>query len=359
MKRLRKHPVWSLIILSTLVAAFYWSLIATDRFVSRANVVLLSAQINKAGVGLSGILSGQTNNDLLILRDFMLSTDMLAQLQAQLDLRAHYSNPDIDWFSRLSAPDVPTEDFHDYVLKRISVELDEYAQVLRISAQAYEAEMARRIVALLLEAGEEQMNAMGHRLAEEQVRFIEKQVETARQQMIEDGDRLLSYQNEHGLVSPTETVGSLSSVVAKLESELASLQARKAALSVSQSARSPEMMKLDSEIKGMREQIASERARLARASGNALNRLAAEYELLRLQYEFSNKLYSSAVTALENTRVEAARALKQVSVLQTPTLPEYPTRPRRLHNITTFAIFAALAGLILQLLIAIIRDHKD
>lgn len=359
MKLLRKHPVWSLISLCILGAAFYWSLIATDRFVSQANVVLLSAQINKPEVGLSAILSGQTNNDLLILRDFMLSTDMLARLQAKLDLRAHYSNPDIDWLSRLSAPDVPTETFHRYVLNRISIELDEYAQVLRISAQAYEAEMARQIVALLLEVGEAHMNAMGHRLAEEQVRFIEKQVEILRLRMVEDGERLLKYQNEHGLISPTETVGSLSSVVAKLESELASLQARKAAISVSQSERSPEMMKLDSEIKGMREQIASERARLARASGDALNRLAAEYELLRLQYEFSNNLYSSAVTALENTRVEAARALKQVSVLQTPTVPEYSTQPRRLYNITVFAIFAALAGLILQLLLSIIREHKD
>lgn len=359
MKLLRAHPVWSLVLFSTLTAALYWSLIATDRFVSHANVVLLSAQISKPDVGLSAILSGMNNNDLLILRDFMLSTDMLARLQAKLDVRAHYSNPDIDRLSRLSAPDVPTETFHRYMLKRLSVELDEYAQVLRISAQAYDPKMAQQIVALLLETGEEHMNAMGHRLAEEQVHFIEKQVEVLRQRMLEDNDRLLKYQNEHGLVSPTETVGSLSGVIGKLEGDLAALQARKAALSVSQSERAPEMMKLNSEIKGMREQIATERARLARASGDALNRLAAEYELLRLQYEFSNELYSSAVTALENTRVEAARSLKQVSVLQTPTLPEYSTRPRRLYNITVFAILAALSGIILQLLLAIIRDHKD
>lgn len=359
MRLFRKQPLWWLILIAILGAALYWGLIATDRYVSRANVVLLSAQINKPDVGLSAILSGQTNNDLLILRDFMRSTDMLARLQAKLDLRAHYSRREIDWLSRLARPDVPTETFHRYVLKRISIALDEYAQVLRISAQAYDPEMARRIVVLLLEIGEEHMNAMGHRLAAEQVRFIEQQVEVLRQRMIEDSEQLLRYQNEHGLVSPTETVDSLSSVVANLEGELAALQARKGALSESQSERSPEMLRLNSEIKGLREQIARERARLARTSGNALNQLAVEYELLRLQYEFSNKLYSNALSALENTRVEAARALKQVSVLQTPTEPEYPTRPRRLYNITVFAIFAGLAGIILQLLLAIIRDHKD
>ncbi|MFP4063501.1 MAG: chain-length determining protein, partial [Halochromatium sp.] len=274
-------------------------------------------------------------------------------------LRAHYSNHDIDWLSRLSAADAPTESLHRYMLKWITVELDEYAQVLRISAQAFDADTAQGIVEVLIEAGEAHMNAMGHRLAEEQVRFIEGQVEAARLGMVEDKERLLNYQNEFGLVSPPETVASISGVVSGLEGELANLQARKAALRLSQSERAPEMLRIESEIQGTREQIAHERARLARASGDALNRLSAEYDLLQLQAEFSNQLYSSSLKALESTRVEAARALKQVSVLQTPTRPEYPNRPRRLRSIIVFALLAGLAGLILQLLIAIVRDHKD
>lgn len=359
MKALRRNPVWMGILLAILGAAIYWSLIASDRYLSRANVVLLSAQINKPEAGLSAILSGQTNNDLLVLRDYMLSTDMLAVLDAALDLRAHYSSRTIDWLSRLSAADAPTEIFHRYMLKWIAVELDEYAQVLRISAQAFDAETAQGIVQVLIEAGEAHMNAMGHRLAEEQVQFIERQVEDARLRMVADREILLNYQNEYGLVSPPETVASISAVVAGLEGELANLQARRAALSLSQSERSPEMVRLESDIRGVREQIASERARLARASGDALNRLSAEYELLRVQTEFSHELYSSSLKALESTRVEAARALKHVSVLQTPTLPEYSNRPKRLRSIVVFALLAGLTGLILKLLIAIVYDHKD
>ncbi|WP_295399083.1 chain-length determining protein [uncultured Thiocystis sp.] len=359
MKIPRIAPTWGLVLAAILGAILYWSLIATDRYVSRSNVVLLSAQIAQSHAGLSAILSGPTGNDLLILRDFMLSTDMLQRLDAELDLRAHYASSSIDILSRLTAPDVSTEDFYLYYLKRVSVELDEYAQVLRISAQAYDPGTARGIVTLLIKAGEEHMNAMGHRLAEEQVRFIEAQVETLRARMVEAGESLLDYQNAHGLVSPTGTVESLNSVVSTLEGELATREARKGALSVSQSERSPEMMRLESEIKGLRAQIAIERARLARNSGDALNRLSSEYDLLKLQAEFASELYSSALAALEDTRVEAARSLKQVSVLQTPTEPEYPTRPRRLYNIVVFIILAALAGIIAQLLVAIVRDHQD
>lgn len=359
MKRLKLSPVWSLVLIAMLGAALYWSVIATDRYVSYSNVVLLSAQIAQPAVGLSAILSGPSGNDLLILRDFMLSIDMLKQLDAALDLRAHYSNPAIDILSRLAAPEVFTETFHRYYLHRVSVELDEYAQVLRISAQAYDAPTAQAIVALLIKAGESHMNDMGHRLAEEQVRFIEVQVEALRTRMVDASELLLDYQNAHGLVSPTGTVESLSSVVANLEGQLASSEARRSALSVSQSERSPEMMRIASEIKGLRAQIVIERARLARNTGDSLNRLSAEYDLLKLQAEFASELYSTALAALENTRVEAARSLKQVSVLQTPTDPEYPAEPQRIYNIVVFMILAALSGIIAQLLLGIIRDHQD
>nr|WP_209262262.1 chain-length determining protein [Thiorhodococcus minor] len=356
---MRKQPIWALVLTAIVAAILYWGGLATDRYVSRAHVVLLSAEISQPRAGLAAILPGPGGNDLLMLRDYMLSTDMLAQLDAALHLRDHYSSETIDWLSRLSSPRVATEEFHRYFLSRVSVVLDEYAQVLRIGAQAYDPATARRIVELMLDLGEAHMNAMGHRLAEEQVSFIEVQVTELRERMVKASNQLLSYQNTHGLVSPTGTVESVSSVIAGLENELAKLEARKAALSASQSESSPEMMRLSSEIRGMRRQIDVERSRLARSSGDALNRLSAEYELLRLQSEFASELYSTALTALETTRVEAARSLKQVSILQAPTNPEYPTRPRRVYNITVFALMSVLAGLILHLLLAIIRDHKD
>ena len=65
------------------------------------------------------------------------------------------------------------------------------------------------------------------------------------------------------------------------------------------------------------------------------------------------------LAALENTRIEAARKLKQVSVLQSPTLPEYPVEPKRLYNSVVFALIALFVGLIGQMLVLIIEDHKD
>lgn len=358
---LSKHPYWAICVVAILCASMYWSLWASDRYVSEANVVLQSAQGAPAagGLNIASLLSGSSSNDLLMLRDHLRSVDMLKRLDAELDLRRHYADKKIDWFSRLESAEVPLERLHRYYLKRVSVELDEYAHVLRVKVQAYDPQTARSIATLLLRAGEAHMNAMGQQLAAEQVKFIEVQVEDLNRRFMSAREALIAYQNEHGLISPTGTVESLSGIVAVLEGELAKMNARWSALAASQSERSPEMIRLRNEITAVRNQIKAERARMATQSGNALNRLSADYETLRLQADFALEMYSSALAALENMRVEAARTLKQVSVLQQPTLPEYSTEPRRLYNITVFTILALLSALIAHLLAVIVRDHKD
>ena len=98
---------------------------------------------------------------------------------------------------------------------------------------------------------------------------------------------------------------------------------------------------------------------MAQQSGGALNELSSRYQRLELRAQFAQESYSGALMALENTRIEAARKLKQVSVLQSPTIPEYSVEPRRLYNTVVFAIIACLAGLIIQMLVLIVQDHKD
>ena len=355
---LKQHPYWLSAAVAVVVTAFYWSLWATERYVSEANVVLQSARIAQPDFNVSSILSGGLSNDLLMLRDHLLSTDMLAKLDAALDLRRHYAGSDIDWFSRLG-PNEPMEHFHQYYLSRVEVELDEYAHVLRIKAAAYDPPTAQRMATLLLEEGERHMNVLSQRLASEQVDFIEVQVRDLRERLDQAMENLLEYQNDKGLISPTTTAEGLSTLISGLEKELASVEAQRRALGASQSQRSPEMVRLKHQIDALEDQITFERARLAARSGGGLNRLSADYETLQLQVDFAREMYSNALAALESTRVEAARSLKQVSVLQSPTLPEYAAQPRRLYNVTVFAILALLAALIAQLLVAIVRDHKD
>ncbi|GEN24187.1 capsule polysaccharide export inner-membrane protein KpsE [Halomonas cupida] len=355
----RRHPHWALAAIAILLVSFYWLVWADDRYVSRATVVLESPQVATPEFSFSSLLTGsQQDSDLLLLREYLLSVDMLKQVQEQLDFRKHYAEHG-DVFSTLWNEDAPIEDLHDYYLKRVSVEMDEYSGVLDIEVQAYTPEFANQVAELLLKAGEQHMNDMGQRLAAEQVEFLEVQVNRLSDELDAARAALLAYQNEHGLVSPTGTVESLSQVVATLQGELATLQARRSALSSYSSERSADVVRINSEINAVHDQIEQERDRLAQAAGNSLNRTASEYQTLELKAKFAQEIYSSALASLESTRIEAARKLKQVSVLQSPLYPEYSTSPRRLYNASVFAIVAIFLAFIANMLVLIVRDHRD
>ena len=93
--------------------------------------------------------------------------------------------------------------------------------------------------------------------------------------------------------------------------------------------------------------------------GTTLNTAVEEFQRLELLAKFAQDSYQTGLVALEKGRLEAIRMLKKVSVLQSPTLPQYPLEPRRIYNITVFILAALVIAGIIKLLTAIIRDHVD
>jgi capsular polysaccharide transport system permease protein len=101
---------------------------------------------------------GTNRSDQLLLRDHLLSVDMLEKLDAELNLREHYSDRSRDPISRMWSADMSREWFHRYYLSRVSVEFDEYAGVLVIRTEAFSPEKARAIATILMDEGGRYMN---------------------------------------------------------------------------------------------------------------------------------------------------------------------------------------------------------
>lgn len=78
-----------------------------------------------------------------------------------------------------------------------------------------------------------------------------------------------------------------------------------------------------------------------------------------MEAAFAQDVYKTALVALEKGRVEVTRNLKKMSVIQAPTLPQYPMEPRRYYNTLVFMLIAMLLAGVIHLLAAIVRDHKD
>ncbi|ACY33516.1 chain-length determining protein [Comamonas thiooxydans] len=358
-----RMKILAIAIFASLLAIIYWAVIASDRYVSEAHVLIQRTDMaSSQAMDFSALLSGGdgvSRSDQMLLRNRLLSLDMLQLLDKELGLREHYSSHDHDILSRMFFHDASLEFFHRHFLSRVSVEYDEYAGVLVIQAQAYDPEMAQKITAALVREGERFMNAMGHQLAAEQVSFLEKQVKQRGEHALDARQRMLAFQNAKGLISPQSAAENLAAVVNKLEAQLTELNARKAALLGYLAPSAPGVVEVDLQIQAVEKQIKSEQTRLTSAKGQSLNKTVEEYQRLEQEALFMQDAYKSALVALEKGRVEATRTLKMVLVLQSPSLPEYPMQPRRLYNIVSFLIGALLLAGLAQILLAIVRDHRD
>lgn len=349
-------------IIASLLASLYWGFIASDRYVSEAHVIIQRTDLASGrGMDFSSLLGGMggSSTDQLLLRSYMLSVDMLNKLDGQLQLRAHYSDPQRDLLSRMWSRETPLEWFHRYYLSRVSVELDGSSGALVVKAQAYDAKTAQAITTLLVAEGERFMNAMAHRLAEEQVAFLEQQVGDMRERAIQARKGMLDFQNRKGMVSPQGSAENVATIINKLEGQLTELQTRRSAMLGYLMPNSADSVELNLQIDAIEKQLAQEKRRLASPSGKALNETVEEYQRLQLNAEFAQDIYKTALVALEQGRIEATRTLKKVSVLQSPTQPEYPLEPRRIYNTIVFVLVALLIAGIVHLIAAIIRDHKD
>ncbi len=360
---LAKYKIFTIAFICCLGAAMYWGLLASHRYVSTAHVIVqrtdfASSQAMDFGSILSGVNSGG-RTDQLQLREYLLSLDMLRLLDKQLQLRKHYSDANNDIISRMWDSQAEQESFHKYFLSRVSVEYDDYAGVLMIKAVAFEPKMAQAIVAAMIANGEVFMNQIGQNLARDQVGFLEKQVLLLNSRMLAEESKLIAFQNKNKLVSPQYSAETAAGIVTTLEGRLAELKTKKTAMLAYLNADAPTVVETEAQISAVEQQINSEKAKLTSTAGTALNKTVLDYKLLEGQAKLAEQVYRTALVALEKGRIEAARNIKKITVFQSASLPEYPLEPRRIYNTVVFILIALMVAGIVQLIVAIIRDHKD
>ena len=346
-----------------LVASVYWVFLASDRFVSESNVIIrktdsLSAPSLDISMFVSG-MAGANRSDQLLLREYLLSVDMLKKLDEAFDLRSHYSDMSRDIVSRLWFKDASLEWFYRHYLSRVSAAYDDFSGVLRIRVQAYNPETAQAVNRMLVREGERYMNQLGHELAQAQVDYLTSQVDIAQDRFQQARQAMLAFQNEKGLVSPVTTAESINEIIARLEGQRTQLQTQLASLPKTLDRSHSTIAMLTQALAAVNRQIDQEKAKLAAPSGRKLNYAVDEFERLKMEVDFTHDIYKTTLVALEKGRMDSTRMLEKVSILQSSTFPEYPMEPNRSYNAFVTLIFSGFFAGIFKLLESIILDHVD
>lgn len=348
-----------------LFAAIYLSLFAANRYVSESVVVVRqegSAMSVPTGVDALSAMFGNSmasGEDQYMLQAHILSIDMLRQLEEKLDLHRTYSSPKLDFIFRLY-DDATQEEFLTYYRSRVEVTVDDAAGLLTIRTQGFTPEIAQGVNEQVIEISEKFINESSHRLAREQMSFAESEATAARNRLSEVRQRLVAFQEKHGVLDPAAQAVANTGLTAELQAMQARFEAELKGHLAYLNDDAPQIQALQGQIAGIREQLKDERRRgITDIDGMSLNVMAGEYQELVAELEFVSYAYRGALTALETARIESTRKVKSLVLVESPPLPESAEYPRRLYTLAVLFMVLTLVYGIGRLIVATIEDHLE
>lgn len=360
-------PYWRLIIGMIIVpmalGITYYALLAVDRFVSTAQVVVRQEASNPPALsGLTSLLMGAgpaSREETLYLREYVTSHDMLQLLNERLQWTEHFQQQRGDLFFSLSK-DASREDQLKFYQRMVTATYDETTGLLHVQVQALEAGMSRQILSVVLEASERFVNEVSHSIAREQMTFAQRELESARSNYTVQKEQLLSFQNDNKVLDGKTSAQGRAQIIADLESEYSRQQAIATEMQYKLRADSPQMLQQQSRVKAIRAQVATEKRLLVSApNGGRANVVASRYQQLLLDTGIAEETYKTAVAALDLARIEASKKLRTLVTVVTPNTPEMAVYPERLYNLTTLLLGLLMLYGITRFLIASIKDHRD
>jgi len=354
-----------IVLIPFVIAIIYYALFAANRYVSTAEIAVRQTDnANPAAEApglalLLGAVNPTSREETLYLRQFITSADMLNILKKELNWVDHYTSVYRDPLYWLSG-DGSGEDMLAFYQKVVQAHFDAETGLLQIEVQAFEPEYAQRTLAIILRESEKFVNELSHRMTQDQLAFVEKELRTARMNYEVKRSELLRFQAQNNLLNAEATAESRSTMIATMESELASEKAKLIALDSALSANAPQVQQQKRKIAAIQKQMDVEMQRLiAQGDSNKLNTVASKYRDLSIQATTSEEAYKISLASLANTRIEINKKFRTLAVVVSPNLPDEAIYPSRLYNLITILVaLLAILGIV-RFIVATIDDHKD
>lgn len=360
----RRLPVGFLLVvaLPTLLAAIYFLMIATPRYVSEARFIVRAANQSAPtglGVALQGIGLSNTSSDAYAVHEYIKSRDALRELGRRFDVAAMLNPAGADAFSRYPRlwDSRGEEGLYKGFNRFVFVGYDSTTGISTLRVEAFRAEDARQVSQALLAGGEQLVNRLNERAMNDAVAEATNARDEARARLDAAQQQLTAFRNREGFIDPELAARESSSLIGGLLATVAQLRADRAQLA-GEAPQSPQLPILDGRIAAYERQIAAERAKVAGASTSLAPRVGV-YADLELQRALADRELTQATSALLTAQQEARRQRLYLDRIVSPNLPDKPTEPRRwIAILTVFASSVLIYG-VGWLVWAGVREHRQ
>ena len=351
-------------VLPTGFSGWYFFRHATPMYISEMKLALRRSdkplvQGGEALAALFNTASVAPNQDAQLILSYVNSPEMLERMNAELDLRGHYSLSDADFYARLK-PDASKQDFLSYWEWAVSAKLDAASGLLLVSVKAFTPEMTREIAMRLRRHCEHFVNRLNDRVRADSSVKARQELERAEERVKLASTGLEKFRRQHGMLDLSASASMHMGLVGALEGELVKARADLAVRERYIAPNTAEIRELQTRVDVLEKQLAREKERIASSdeqNRDTLGALAAEFENLSTEQRFANSQYNMALAAIESTRLQAETQTVYLVPVSDPQLPDEPLYPRRLIFFLGFTAINFAVYIFISLVGSALKDY--
>lgn len=350
------------VFLPTLVAALYYSAIASDVYISESRFLVKNPQ-RAAQSGLGALLQGtafsRSQDDTYSVHDYLVSRDALRELDGKLDLRKTYSAPAIDFVNRFPGLewDSSFESLFRYFKRHVSIEYDSVSSISVLRVRAYNAEDASKINDMLLSMSERLVNNLNTRSRQDLIEVAREEVRLAEERAKAAALALSTFRADRSVFDPERESALQLQGVARLKEELLATEGQLAQIR-QVAPNNSQIPALTSRIEVLRRSVETETAKVT-GKGTSLTSKSPAFDRLVLERTFADRQLGAAMTSLDLARSEAQRKQLYLERLVQPNTPDKALEPRRARAVLTVFLVGLLLWAVVGLVVASVREHTE
>ena len=358
-KKLKKSPVIGFVFIPWFLFSFYLTFVATERYESIAQIIVKQPDTVAAPIPEMALFSGLGgSSDGALVQAYIYSADLIEYLKLNTDIVSHYTDTNVDFFSRLPS-DYEKEEFYEFYQKHVTVEIDAASQIISIGVQGFTPEFAQSLNEQIVDRTEWYINSISQKLAEQQLIFINEEHERISAKFADARKALLNFQEKYNLLNPEAEGSAMQSITYGLENQIVSKETELLALRRVMSDDSVEVQKAKNQLQALKSQLMSERAKLSTSSSNEdipVSQIMARFQELKVNVEIALKSFTSSLMLIEKARVEVYQQVKYLVTVQKPVEPQKTAYPKVWYNILLFGFVALIAYGICRIVLATVKE---
>tara|TARA_R110000737_G_scaffold215214_2_gene231863 strand:- start:479 stop:1735 length:1257 start_codon:yes stop_codon:yes gene_type:complete len=359
-----------LVVAPLALSAWYLWARAADQYASTVGFSVRTEEQSPAIALLGGItdLSGSSSSDTDILYEYMHSQELVAEMDAALDLRRLWAGAGSDWRQPGSDPVFAfdpggaIEDLVTYWQRMVRIRYDAGTGLIEVRVLAFAPQDATLIAEALLAKASEMINTLSDIAQADAIRTAKAELSLSLERLKGARQAVTGFRNRHQLVDPGTDIATQAGLLAQLQAQLAESLIDADMLRETARDSDPRLKQAERRIEMVERRIAAERSKLGmgapQGEGDVLANLVGQYEALVVDREFARQSYTAALAAFDAAQAEARRKSRYLAPYIRPTRAETSRFPERGKWMIYLSIFAGLGWMILTLAGYAIKDRR-